>query len=191
VGSVRRRGGVVRVGLDDAEVVLLASLAGQVRAMLVAGLPEGLADGEADPLQTLTAIRASEITPSDDPVMRRLLPDAYRDDPDSAGEYRRLMDADLRMQKAAALQRVVDDLSGGGTRKNEGLRLELDDAVAEQWLYALTDIRLVLGTMLGVSEEMDEERASLEPGSQRFMQLGIYDWTTWLQDAIVTAVSGG
>ncbi len=194
MGSVRRRGGPgsggrVRVGLDAAEVVLLASLAGQVRGLLVADLPEGLADTETDPLQSMTALSAAEVRPPEEPVMRRLLPDAYRDDPDSAGEYRRLMEADLRLQKAAALQRVLDDLAGAAPRKRDELRLELDDASAEQWLYALTDVRLVLGTTLGVTEDMEGEREDLEPGSARFMQLGIYDWMTWLQDAIVQAVS--
>ncbi|MGN6472313.1 MAG: DUF2017 domain-containing protein [Mycobacteriales bacterium] len=189
MGSVRRRGGVVRVGLDDAEVVLLASLAGQVRDMLVGELADDLADGTEDPLQALTGMRSTEVRVPDDPVMQRLLPDAYREDPEAAGEYRRLMDADLRLQKAAALRRILDDLSAGGSRKGSEQRLELTDESAEQWLYGLTDVRLVLGTMLDITEEMDDERASLEPGSPRFMQLGIYDWVTWLQDAIVRAVS--
>jgi len=157
--------------------------------LLVADLPEGLADTETDPLQSMTAMPATEVTPPEDPVMRRLLPDAYRDDPESAGEYRRLMEADLRLQKAAALQRVLDDLAHADTRKGDERRIELNDAIAEQWLYALTDVRLVLGTTLEVTEDMDEERATHEPGSPRFMQLGVYDWVTWLQDAIVRALS--
>jgi hypothetical protein len=179
----------VRVGLDDPEVVLLASLVGQVRELLVDDLPEGLADEDADPLEALTAMQPTEVVAPVDPVMRRLLPDAYRDDPEAAGEYRRLMDADLRLQKAAALRRVLDDLAARGTRKGGELRFELDDEAVGSWLYALTDVRLVLGTTLDVTEEMEAERASLEPGSPRSMQLGIYDWITWLQDAIVQAVS--
>jgi hypothetical protein len=191
MGSVRRRAGGVRVGLDDPEVVLLAGLVGQVRALLVAELPEGLVDGTADPLQALTALRTTQLTAPDDPVMLRLLPDAYRDDPDASGEYRRLMDADLRLQKAAALERILDDLSDGGVRKGGELRVQLDDAAAQQWLYGINDVRLALGTTLDVKEDMEAERAALEPGSQRDLQLGIYDWVTWLQDAIVRAVSSG
>lgn len=191
MGSVRRRGGAVRVGLDDAEVVLLASVVGQVRALLVDALPEGLADGTADPLQSLAAMQGREPTVPGDPVMQRLLPDAYRDDPESASEYRRLMDTDLRLQKAAALQRILDDLAGGGTRKGNEVRLELADDVAELWLYGLNDVRLVLGTAAGVTEDLEAERESWEPGSARQMQLGVYDWLTWLQDALVRAVSSG
>jgi len=190
MGSVRRRGGGVRVALDDPEVVLLANLAGQVRGLLVAELSDGLTDGTADPLQAMTGMQAGQVTRPDDPVMRRLLPDAYLDDAESAGEYRRLMDNDLRLQKAAALQRVLDDLSAGGTRRRDEVRLQLEEQAAEQWLYALTDVRLVLGTTLDVTEDMDEERAALDPRSARYVQLAIYDWVTWLQDALVRAVAG-
>lgn len=189
MGSVRRKSGAVRVGLDSAEVVLLASLAGQVRAMLADDLPEDLADGSADPLDVLAVTRA-DVSPPHDPVMRRLLPDAYRDDPEPASEFRRLMDADVRIQKCAALQQVIDDLAGPGTSKGDERRFLLPEEAAERWLYALTDIRLALGTALGITEDMTEELESLEPGSQRFMQLGIYDFVTWLQDAIVRVVSG-
>lgn len=189
MGSVRRRGGMVRVNLDGPEVALLSSLVAQVRALLVEELPEGLADGTADPLETLTAMRTADVAAPADPVMQRLLPDAYRDNPELAGEYRRLMDADLRLQKAAALQRILEDVSSGGTRKGDELRLELSDEAAAQWLYGLNDVRLVLGTALDVSEDMDDERAALEPGSPREMQLGLYDWLTWLQDALVRAAA--
>jgi hypothetical protein len=182
VGSVRRRGGVVRVGLDDAEVVLLSSLVAQVRRLL--GGDEVAVD---DPVEALLTLPQTEVEAPHDPVLARLLPDAYRDDDAAAGEFRRLMDGDLRAQKCAALQRVLDDLAGGA-RKGDELRLELDSDVAQQWLYAINDIRLALGTTLGVTEDMNEERAALDPESPRFMQLGIYDWATWLQDAIVRAV---
>jgi hypothetical protein len=124
-----------------------------------------------------------------DPVLARLLPDAYRDDSAAAGEFRRLMDGELRARKVSALRRLLDDLAVGARRRRDGLRVELDDVAAELWLYALTDVRLVLGTTLGVTEDMDDERATLEPTSPRHAQLAIYDWVTWLQDALVRAVS--
>jgi uncharacterized protein DUF2017 len=118
------------------------------------------------------------------------LPDAYRDDPEAATEYRRLMDADLRSQKAAALQRVLDDLSGAGVRRGGEHRLELSEELVTPWLYALTDVRLALGTTLDVSEDMEAELESLEPDSPRYAGLAVYDWVGWLQDTIVRAASG-
>jgi Domain of unknown function (DUF2017) len=189
VGSVRRRGRKVRVELDPAEVVLLASLVGQVRQILTDGLPEGSADSE-DPLQALLGVRSSESAVSEDPILARLLPDAYRDDDEAASEYRRLMDTDLRLQKSAALQRVLDGLAGGGTHRGGELRIELVEDDAAQWLYALTDLRLALGTTLGVSEDIDAEIAARQVDSERGAGLAVYDWLTWLQDATVRAVSG-
>jgi hypothetical protein len=185
MGSVRRRGGMVRVSLEPTEVVLLASLVGQVRQLLIDGLPEGSAEDSPDPLQELIGLRSADTQTPEDPVLARLLPDAYREDPEAAGEYRRLMDSDLRLQKAAALQQVVDDLAGGGSRRGGEQRFELSDDVVMSWLFALTDVRLTLGTTLDVSEDMEDERASLEPDSPRYAGLVVYDWVSWLQDAIV------
>jgi hypothetical protein len=191
MGSVRRRGGQVRVELDPAEVVLLASLVGQVRQLLVEDLPEGLADSTADPLQALVGLRSADPTMSEDPILARLLPDAYRDDDGAAAEYRRLMDTDLRLQKAAALRHVLDDLAGAGTvssRTMRGgeLRVGLSDEDAGHWLYAVNDIRLALGTTLGVTEDLAERDDETSPRSSG---LAVYDWLTWLQDAMVRAVS--
>jgi hypothetical protein len=189
MGSVRRRGDAVRVELDPAEAALLASLVGQVRQLLVDGLPDGLADSTADPLQALVGLRSSDPVVPDDPILARLLPDAYRDDDEAASDYRRLMDTDLRLQKAAALKRVVDDLGAAEPRRGGELRIELNEDEAAQWLYALTDVRLALGTTLDVSEDLDAETAAREDSSARGTMFAIYDWLGWLQDATVRAVS--
>jgi glutathione S-transferase len=166
MGSVRRRGGGIRVDLESAEVVLLASLVEQVRELLT-------------------------IASHDDPVVARLLPDAYRDDPESAAEYRELMESDLRAQKAAALQRVLDDLSNTGKPHGNGERFELADDAVTPWLYALTDVRLTLGTTLDVSEDWADQLASLDPDSPRRTSFAIYDWLSWLQTMIIEAASEG
>jgi hypothetical protein len=174
------------VGLDDPEVALLANLAAAVVQLLGADA----AAASDDPIEALLGMPPGAVVEApEDPVLARLLPDAYRDDRAAAGEFRRLMDGELRAAKVAALQRVLDDLAAGVNRRRDGLRVELDDSGAELWLYALTDVRLVLGTRLGVTEDMDEERSALNPTSPRYLQLGIYDWVTWLQDAIVRAAS--
>ncbi|HVV77803.1 MAG TPA: DUF2017 domain-containing protein [Mycobacteriales bacterium] len=185
MGSVKRRGGLVRIGLDDPEVVLLASLVAQVLELL-GGSAEA---APRDPVEALLTLPPqAEVETPQDPVLARLLPDAYRDDADAAGEFRRLMDGELRAQKCAVLRRVLDDLATG-RRKGGELRLELDSEAASEWLYAINDVRLTLGTTLGVTEEILDEVAELEPDSPRFLQLGIYDWMTWLQDAMVRSLA--
>ena len=53
---------------------------------------------------------------SDDPVLARLLPDAYRDDPEASGEFRRYTEQGLRSGKAAAARTVLATLPPGGGR---------------------------------------------------------------------------
>jgi len=70
-----------------------------------AGSPEGageVADGGL-PLD-LAAILATDgpSAPPEDPVLARLLPDAYGDDPEAAGEFRRYTEHGLRSGKVAA-----------------------------------------------------------------------------------------
>ena len=74
--------------------------------------------------------------------------------------------------KLGALQRIE---STAGVE-----RLGADDAAA--WLTGLNDLRLVLGTRLGVTEETyaDEPR---HPG------LAVYGWLTWLQGELVEALA--
>ncbi|MGH3274955.1 MAG: DUF2017 family protein, partial [Streptosporangiaceae bacterium] len=44
----------------------------------------------------------------DDPILARLLPDAYADDPQAAGEFRRYTETGLRSGKVAAARTVLD-----------------------------------------------------------------------------------
>lgn len=83
-----------------------------------------------------------------DPAVHRLLPDAYRDDVAAAAEFRRLTAQDLAGHKrdaAHAITRVVGD---GGT-------VSMTDAEGWDWLRALTDLRLVLASRLGIDTEDD------------------------------------
>jgi hypothetical protein len=183
MGRVRRRGSLVRVDLEPVEAGLLASLARQV-VDLLGGDPEP----SEDPLQRIVGMpTAQRVAAPEDPVLRRLLPDGYADDPDAANEFRRLTDNDLRAEKVAALEQVLDSLDG--TTEHE-VRVELNEPDAELWLHALADVRLALGTRLDVTEEMTDQRHHLPPEDPRAQELMVYDWLSWLQESLVEAVSG-
>jgi hypothetical protein len=65
--------------------------------------------------------------------------------------------------------------------------LSLDEADA--WLRALNDLRLVLGTRLDVTEDLDYENIDLnEP---RGRDLAVYGYLTWLQEQLVEALAAG
>ena len=114
----------------------------------------------------------------DDPSLRRLFPPAS-DDEEIEQEYRRLMAPDLRDRRLDALA-VME-----GTVDAE--RLTQDEAAA--WLSALNDMRLVLGTRLDVTEDLDP--SALAPDDPRVPGLALYGYLSWVVEQLVEAMSVG
>ena len=140
----RDEGGYVAL-LDPAERRVLLDVVDGVIDLLDDG-PVPPPDGP-DPLAALV-LPAHDMPAPDDPALRRLLPDAS-DDPEIAAELRRLTEADLRAARSAELRR----LTCGARAGRAGLVVvpgEAADVAA-----ALTDVRLVLASRLGL--ETDEE----------------------------------
>jgi hypothetical protein len=124
----------------------------------------------------------------DDPAVMRLFPDVYPEDPDEAAEFRRFTEDDLKASKLEHVTTILFDLleSGGEVRLNE--------EAADRWLRALTDVRLTLGTRLGVEDETDietelDEAVLQDPTSVRVGQLSVYGFLTLLQESLVAALS--
>jgi hypothetical protein len=136
------------------------------------GFRVGLVRHERDLLRELCERLAAElVSEGEDEGLARLFPPAY-DDGDAAAEYERLVRPDLADGKIAALRRVAD--TAGADR--------LDGETAETWLRALNDLRLVLGTRLGVTEDT-------LIGIPTRPALAIYGWLTWLQGELIEALS--
>lgn len=179
-GQFRRaRGGGASITLEDAEVALLRRLFAEM-SMLLADDEDA---AEVDPLAELVGIGTRTATP-DDPVLARLFPDAYADDPEAAGDFRRYTESELRRGKQAALATASATLGGGGR-----LRLSAEEAGA--WLRALNDLRLAVATRLGVTEEWGEvEDALPDPADPRRPLYAVYLWLGWLQETLVGALAG-
>jgi hypothetical protein len=94
-------------------------------------------------LPQLRAVLSDE-TPADDRA-RRLFPPAYTDDEAADAEYQRLMREDLVASHLAALDTVEASLDA----------TELSEEQLVAWMSAVNSVRLVLGTLLDVSEELD------------------------------------
>src|SRR5438132_3893567 len=104
------RGGGARASLAAAEASLLRSLVGQVLTLVESEGPEGYDDGK-DQNDDLAAFEAEMHEPGadkipEDPVLARLLPDGYRDDPEAAGEFRKYTEPALRSAKHQAAQEM-------------------------------------------------------------------------------------
>lgn len=141
---------------------------------------------EADELATMVGMSDGELGQKelpDDPVLARLLPDAYRDDPDAAGEFRRFTESDLRSGKVESAQTLLDTLpeSGGKVR--------LTSQEAEAWLRSLNDVRLALGVRLGVTDDHDGLDEDVEPDDPRFAYVQVYQWLAYIQGSLVAALS--
>ncbi|MGB9376283.1 MAG: DUF2017 domain-containing protein [Mycobacteriales bacterium] len=168
----RRRAGKATARFSAAEARVLRQVVAEVVEVL--GGAEAGKDGPFSGLGT-------EPTLPEDPVLARLLPDGYREDPDAARELRRLTETSLRGEKvrnARVVLAMVPESGGAVTLE--------DEEVLDVWLRALNDVRLALGTRLGVSEEMVlDDEIEAEPDSPRAYSLAVYDWLGWLQDTLV------
>ena len=164
----------VRAQVEAAEVQVLSQLAEELLALVD---EPAVSD---DPLAALVGMPPGEVHPPDDPVLSRLLPEAYRDDPAAAGDFRRYTDADLRAGKRANAQAVLASLPQAGGR------LVLDRDQADAWLGCLNDLRLALGTALGVTEDTDlDDRDDEDPA---YSALHVYAWLGYLQESLLSCL---
>lgn len=138
-----------------------------------------------DPLDDLARLlgQSGPATPPDDPVLARLLPDAYQDDSDAAGDFRRFTEQELRNGKAAAARTVL------ATLPEDGGRVRLTEEEAQVWLRALNDVRLALGVRLSITEDFQARVQDLDPADPRSAYMWVYDWLTFLQETLVHALS--
>ncbi|GAA4961634.1 DUF2017 domain-containing protein [Kineococcus glutinatus] len=188
----RGRGGLVSIDLDPVEVDVLGSLAREVLELL--DVPLAPPTHGLDPLQVqlgLTDLDPSgelgdgPTAPPEDEVLQRLLPDAYGDDPRAAAEFRRFTERGLRERKAAAGRRMLESLQ---PVQGQGGRVQLDAEGARAWLAALNDIRLALGTRLGVEDDVEEQLAGLDDDDPRRYAFAVYDFATYLQETLVRSM---
>ena len=120
----------------------------------------------------------------DDPVLARLLPDAYQDDPEAAGEFRKYTESSLREAKKYFAQTLLETLPA------KGGRVKLNADQARDWLRALNDVRLMFGVRLEVSEDFEEQLTSLDPKDPRVAAFQVYGWLGEVQESLVRAMAG-
>jgi hypothetical protein len=111
----------------------------------------------------------------DDPELRRLFPPAYSEPTDDE-QYRSLVRNQLVSGRSKALATVRATLSSD----------TLDADQADQWLRALNDMRLVLGTRWDVTEQLDYRKLDLD--EPRGRELAVYGYLSWLQEQLVEAL---
>ncbi|MCD9878610.1 DUF2017 domain-containing protein [Streptomyces guryensis] len=189
-------GGGAAVALDDVEISIIRSLAVQLLELVGPGPGE---DAPDDPLAELFAEGPSE--PPKDPVLKRLFPDAYSDPEGTPGpkeaeeqqahsaEFRRFTENDLRAAKresALAVIRSLDSLTPGG---DGGAVLQLSADESRQWLGALNDLRLAIGSRLEITDEDDTDLLYRLPDEDpRKPMVMAYLWLGGLQETLVSTL---
>ncbi|MZD58754.1 DUF2017 domain-containing protein [Streptomyces sp. SID5606] len=191
-------GGGAAVALDDVEISIIRSLAVQLLELIGPGPAEDASD---DPLAELFAEGPSE--PPADPVLRRLFPDAYGDPEGtpqareaeeqraSSAEFRRYTENDLRAGKretALAVIRALDALTSRSAGQGTAL-LELSAEESRQWLGALNDLRLAIGSRLEIADEDDTDLLFRLPEEDpRKPMVMAYLWLGGLQESLVATL---
>jgi hypothetical protein len=198
------KNGGASVWLSAGEATLLRTLVIAVMELLGETRAPGMTDGTGDagqPADVLddldrlldeaeaqTAAEASAgpaATPRlpEDPVLARLLPDAYADDPGAAAEFRKYTESSLREAKKYFAQTLLDTLPPRGGR----VRLTGDQA--RDWLRTLNDVRLMFGVRLEVTEDFEEQLAALTPGDPKIAAFEVYGWLGAMQESLVQALA--
>ncbi|MFF9451345.1 DUF2017 domain-containing protein [Streptomyces flaveolus] len=193
-------GGGAAVALDDVEISIIRSLAVQLLELIGPGPAENASD---DPLAELFAEGPSE--PPSDPVLRRLFPDAYGDPEgtpqaeeaeeqrEHSAEFRRYTENDLRAgkrQNALAVIRALDALASASASAGEdGAVLKLSPDESRQWLGALNDLRLAIGSRLEITDEDDSDLLYRLPDEDpRKPMVMAYLWLGGLQETLVSTL---
>jgi Domain of unknown function (DUF2017) len=188
------KGGGASAWLSAGEATLLRTLVVPVMELLndpARPVPPPTADGPVtsddlfDDLEKMFNQAAAEPPEAPaDPVLARLLPDAYQDDGEAAAEFRKYTESSLREAKKYFAQTLLETLPPNGGR----VKLSADQA--RDWLRALNDVRLMFGVRLEVTEDYEQQFASLDPQDPRVAAFQVYDWLGAIQDSLVRAIAG-
>ena len=187
------------ITFSSQEAHVLINLTEQLLELLAEG------DGQShqvDPLLHLVGISSADSLP-EDPVLRRLLPNAY-DDERAAGEFRRYTEHGLREKKKAhaltiyeALLPQDEEWSGDTPLDKGSIEISFPESDAMAWLGGLNDLRLALAVRLGIGTEKGAPTPAVQHQKYELMVesdpmkavYAVYSWIGWLQQSLLESIS--
>lgn len=166
--------GEVHLELDEIEAKLLEQLLDQMIDLLQPfDVPQDI-----DPLERMVGMNGPTQAPQD-PALARIFPNAYEDEV-AAGEFRQYTEPDLRATKISHARTARETL------ENWQEELMLDSSTANAWLLALNDLRLTLGTRIGIGQLRPPDE---DLHNEQDPAFHLYDWLTYLQGTLVDAIA--
>jgi len=132
-------------------------------------------------------LRALLTGPGDHELLARLFPTAYTDDEEKEAEYQRLMREELVASRLEAIERVESAIA-------PERRDLLDEEETLAFMQSLNAVRIVLGTMLDISDDdPDGDLATHHEGddgsSGDSPEHHLYDFLSWLLEWTVRSLS--
>jgi Domain of unknown function (DUF2017) len=128
----------------------------------------------------LDELRVLLTEPAADTSVARLFPVVHPDHPESEAEYQRLMRDELVTSRLSGIETVSNVLG------RSGRKVTLDEAQMVAFMQAVNGVRLVLGTLLDVTED-DELIEEVDDTPEYHL----YGYLSWVLDSSVQALSGG
>jgi hypothetical protein len=125
--------------------------------------------------QILGEMRALLILDATDPRVRRLYPAAYADDAKKEEEYQQLTHEELRSSRLANVDAVEASIAAE----------VLSEEQLTAWMQAINSLRLVLGTLLNISD--DDQEMAFDPDDPEARTQALYGYLGGLLDEIVDA----
>ncbi len=151
----------LNIGEDEQAVV--ADLLGQLRTLL---------NSDADPDSPTS------------PLLDRLFPNAYtaEEDAEKEAEYQRLMREELVASRLHQIEAVAGYIASGEEQK-------LDEGQVIALMQSVNAVRVVLGTMLNVTDEDDDLLDGVSDEDDEFeIERRLYAFLSWLLDWIVRSL---
>ncbi|MEA3185175.1 MAG: hypothetical protein QOJ74_1652 [Ilumatobacteraceae bacterium] len=150
----------------------------------IARVRDGFAFNIGDDERQLVARLLTELSQllvgeSDDPRLVRIFPPAYHlaDDAEADAEYQRLMREELVASRLTGITTVNSALQSPDV---------VDEETMVAFVQAINGLRLVLGTMLDVSEDLDPD--DIDDDDPQAGEHHLYNFLSWLLDWAVRAL---
>ena len=197
---VRDENGFITITFTTQESQVLINLLEQLLELLGDSSVTG---NHPDPLMSLFGSAGND-APPDDPVLRRLLPNAYQDERDAA-EFRRYTEYGLCEKKRSAAHLVYEALVPSEEEWNfdkpidkSTFKILIDSQDIQSWLTTLNDLRLALAVRLGIGERSSENKEESNT-HQKFELMtdndpmkavyAVYSWLGWLQQSLLEVLT--